>query len=449
MTKGNIAMVKNVFIRTTLCLLVIIACLCHGSVQAQLPDNNQRKVKVGKENPFVKLPEKKKEVLIPREISIASGIGAEQAPEMFVEVATLNSLDAASFKDAIENLSSEYGKISVDEKSNSLIICDTKERLEKIFAQIHSSDQAAAQQIAAQNQPVLKLLAESVTPKFIDAKNLKGAIEKMCSEYGSISTIEKTNSLIVCDTQKNLEMILAEIKKIDKPTPGLLVETVTLKFLKASNLKKAIDSMSSYYGSIATDDATNSLIICDVNDKLKEILAEIEKADRTPEQIMIEVVILDVQLEDDTEIGVDWDRLLGTQSDFDLSQDLTTLATGATFSVIKSDISGTLKALQEKRNVEILASPRVLVLSGQEASIETIEEIPYDEVITSTETGTETGTGLTNVEFKEIGITLNVKATVIDRNRIMMTIEPKQSIDAGIASTASSSSVPKVDRRSA
>ena len=240
---------------------------------------------------------------------------------------------------------------------------------------------------------------------------------------------------------------ISDIASIEN-TPELFVRTVTLKFLEAKNLKKAIDSMSSQYGSIATDTATNSLIVCDTKDKLEEIIAEIKKADRTPEQIMIEVVILDVQLQDDTEIGIDWERLLGTQSDFSLSQDLTSLTTGVAFKVIKSDISGTLRALQEKRSVEILASPRVLVVSGHEAYIKTTEEIPYDEIITSTETG-DIGKGLTNVEFKEVGIILKVKATVTDKNRIMMTIEAEQSIDAGTASTLSSSDVPKVDTRSA
>jgi type II secretory pathway component GspD/PulD (secretin) len=195
---------------------------------------------------------------------------------------------------------------------------------------------------------------------------------------------------------------ISDISSIEY-TPELFVETVTLKFLEAKNLKKAIDSMSSQYGSIATDSTTNSLIICDAMEKLEQIITEIKKADQTPEQIMIEVVILDVQLQDDTEIGVDWEELLGTQADFSLSQDLTSLTTGVTFKAVKKDISGTLRALQEKRSVEILASPRVLVLSGHEAYIKTIEEIPYDEVITSTETG-ETASGLTNVEFKEIGI---------------------------------------------
>ena len=441
-------MVKNIYIKTILYLLLIIMYLYTGSTRAQSFDDNQNKIKVGKKNPFAKLPKKKAEAQSSQKISVISD--RDGVPELFVKAVTLSSLNAKSLKTAIGNLLSGYGIISVDEKSNSLIICDTKERLETILAQIHDIDKTATpiQQTTIQKEVASELVAESITPKFLNVKDLKAAIANMCSEQGSISIIEKSNSLVICDTRKNLEMILAEIKKIDKPTPGLLVETVTLKFLKAKNLKKAIDSMSSQYGSIATDDSTNSLIICDTRDKLEKILVEIRKADRTPEQIMIEVVILDVQLQDDTEIGVNWDSVFGSSADEQYTQALTTLATGATFSIVKTDISATLKALQEKRNVEILASPRVLVVSGHEAYIKTIEEIPYDEVITSTETGT-TATGLTNVEFKEVGITLKVKATITDQNRIMMTIEPEQSIDAGTASTFSSSEVPKVDTRSA
>lgn len=435
-------MIKNVYIRVIFYSLLAIVCLYNGSAWAQ-SDGMQHKIKIGKENPFTELPKKNKESLISPQISGFSD--EEDIPELFVKAVTLKSLNVKSLKTAIENLLSKYGRISVDEETNSLIICDTEKRLERILAQIRNADEAAIpQQVATpkETETIPELVAESITPKFLDAKDLKAAIEKMCSQYGSISTIEKSNSLIICDTQKNLEMILAEIRKIDKPTPGLLVETVTLKFLEAKNLKKAIDSMSSQYGSIATNDSTNSLVICDTKDKLEEILAEIRKADQTPEQIMIEVVIVDVQLEDDTEIGVNWDRIFESKRDWSYSQTLipTTLTTGAKFSVIKSDISSTIRALQETRNVEILASPRVLVVSGQKAFIKTIEEIPYEEITDTSEGGAN---ALTSTEFKEVGITLDVKATLTDQQKILITIKPEQSVKTG----ESVGDVPIVDTR--
>ena len=46
-------------------------------------------------------------------------------------------------------------------------------------------------------------------------------------------------------------------------------------------------------------------------------------------------------------------------------------------------ISGTIRnvvhLIQQKRNAEVIASPRVMMVSGQTASIESVEEIAYNE----------------------------------------------------------------------
>jgi len=243
----------------------------------------------------------------------------------------------------------------------------------------------------------------------------------------------------------------------------LYVKTVTLKFLQAKSLKMAIDGMSSSYGSIAIDDATNSLIVCDTKENVERIIAEIKAADTSPEQIMIEVVIIDVQLKDDTEIGVDWDLLSAERYDVGYRQGMvypdrltmeaedatsiadasafTTLGLGGEFSLISGTIRTVVNLLQLKRNIEILASPRVLVLSGKEAEIKTVEEIPYQE-----QTDTSAGGSLTSTEFKEVGVTLKVKATMTDDGKILMEVlQAKQSVDTGV----SISDVPVVDTREA
>ena len=246
---------------------------------------------------------------------------------------------------------------------------------------------------------------------------------------------------------------VSETTGIEEYTPELFVETITLKFLDAKNLKLAIASMSSEYGSISIDGKSNSLIICDIKENLERILTQIRKADKTPEQIMVEVVILDVQLEDDTEIGVDWDRLFKPERDEwyyqDLIPDTSKLYTGygGFFRVIKRDIIGTVHALQEIRNVEILASPRILVASGQEAFIETIEEIPYIE-LSQTSGGGAGEQAISSTKFKEAGVTLKVKATVTDDQKILMTIEPEQSVNTGVAGVGETT-VPIVDKRKA
>jgi len=238
--------------------------------------------------------------------------------------------------------------------------------------------------------------------------------------------------------------------------PDLFIETVMLKFLKAANLERVVSNLTSSYGVVAVDTETNSLIVSDARDNLERIVAEIRKADQTPKQILVEVVIVDVQLNDTTEIGVNWGDYNFARDDtkHTFSQNLisSTLSPGSalagTFTLVQSGLNVTIKALQATRDVEILASPRVLVVSGQEAMIKTTEEIPYVELSESTAGTSGTGYGITSTQFKEAGITLTVKATLTDEQKILLAIDAQQSINAGI-DTSLGTSVPIVDKRDA
>ena len=232
------------------------------------------------------------------------------------------------------------------------------------------------------------------------------------------------------------------------PVPDLFVETVMLKFLKASNLEKAIKMMSSDYGNITTDSETNTLIICDTEEKLEKIVAQVRKADRTPRQILIEVVIIDVQLDDDTEIGFDWEHQYSPVHSTNFIQTLAGVSassSGAAFNLIEQGIGVTVQALQTTSDVEILATPRVLVVSGQEAFIQAVDEIPYTEI---TDTSTGGDSAMTSTEFKEAGITLTVKAILTDEDQILLGIDAQQSINAGINSSLGIN-VPVVNKRNA
>jgi type II secretory pathway component GspD/PulD (secretin) len=242
--------------------------------------------------------------------------------------------------------------------------------------------------------------------------------------------------------------------------PELFVQTVMLKFLDAKSLKQAIDNMSSGYGAIAINEKNNSLIVCDTKEQLEKILSEIKKADKTPRQITVEVVIVDVQLSDDTEIGVNWDFLSDKRKDEIFRQNFTTrlgstienlanignatafntTGLGSDFSVINGDIRHVVSLLQQKKDVEILASPRVMVVSGKTASIAAVRELPYNEI-----TDTSGGGSMSSTEFKKVGVTLDVTATLTDDNLIFLNVSSEQNVVVGESLT----DVPIIDTRNA
>ena len=248
----------------------------------------------------------------------------------------------------------------------------------------------------------------------------------------------------------------------DIEKPELFMHTVMLKFLDAKSLQQAVEKMCSEFGTVAINQKSNSLIICDTKEHLVSILSEIEKADRTPQQIMIEVVIVDVQLRDENEIGVNWDLLSDRNYDYIYRQNFTnrlgstvsnadtignatafnTTGIGGNFSVISGTIRNVVSMRQNKRDVEILASPRAMMVSGESANIKAVEEIPYSEV---SDTAAGGAGAITSTKFKEVGVNLQVSATVTDGNNIFLTVDTEQNV----MTSQSSTGVPKVDTRKA
>ena len=259
-----------------------------------------------------------------------------------------------------------------------------------------------------------------------------------------------------------LESLLGDPSDIEEEMPPLYMQTVMLKFLDAKSLVEAIRKMSSEYGNITYNQKNNSMIICDTKERLEWIVAEIEKADKTPQQIMVEVVIADVQLNDETEIGINWDLMSDKNYDLGYRQNFTdrlgstienaentgdatafnTTGLGGDLSIISGTIRNVLAMLQQKRTVEILASPRAMMVSGQSASIKAVEEIPYNEV---SDTAAGGAGAITSTKFKDVGVTLQVSGNITDDNKIFLTIEAIQNARTG----ASGTGVPIVDTREA
>lgn len=300
------------------------------------------------------------------------------------------------------------------------------------------------------------------------------------SESNSTAEVGRDNPFeSFIGNEKPAAQKISQTSQLVEEKPELFVETVTLKFLGAGNLKPALAGMSSKNGSVSIDDKSNSLIVCDTKENLEKILAQVRKVDRKPEQVMIEVVLLDVQLNNDTEIGVDWDMLTtkyntkldsSKQIGTSFRQNLITssriasvdgtdagnianatafnsiIGTGSDFALLFGDIRTVIHVLQAKNNVEIIASPRVMVVSGKNASIEAVEEIPYQELTQST-SGGGAGSAITSTQFKNVGVTLNVGATLTEDKFILLNVQADQKVRTSTSSSAGTGGVPIVDAR--
>ena len=212
--------------------------------------------------------------------------------ERRIETVDLRYLDAQTAYEAVLPFASQPEAITVVRSTNSLFVCDSESRVNRILMELERLDVQAA-----------GFMMEMIPLKYIDAETVSKALIPLCSSNGAVTPSTRNNAVIVSDFQKNIDMIREKIKAMDVPAGTLQMQTLNLKFLKAENLEPLVQQMLGESGSVSVNSETNSIMICATSERLKQIVEEIKEADRTPEQILVEVVLMDVSLDDATEIG--------------------------------------------------------------------------------------------------------------------------------------------------
>ncbi|MGK0440277.1 MAG: general secretion pathway protein D [Pseudohongiellaceae bacterium] len=212
---------------------------------------------------------------------------------------------------------------------------------------------------------------------------------------------------------------------------------------------------ASVQGDFVVDQARNMLLYRGKAERWQEIMPLIQDLDKAPMQVMVEVVVAEVRLNESMEFGIEWTLNNRNDSEGSLSalfgSSSGTLGGGGLSWTSLSSSGSTrmaLNALAGDDNVSILQTPRILVRSGESASVTVGEKIP---VVTSgrAEDLVDDGdTAITQqVEYRDVGISLSVQPTVYSDGRIDMVISQDVSSTAGqtltpiIANTSLSTSL--------
>ncbi len=158
---------------------------------------------------------------------------------------------------------------------------------------------------------------------------------------------------------------------------------------------------------------------------LERIAQYVCQIDQPPRQVMIEANILQVDLDETCKNGINFDALAsfsGNTINFKTLGFANPASTSAFFlEVDGSALDGLVELLQTTSDAKTLASPRLLVVSGQQARIQIGEQLGY-RVTTTTQTST-----LESVEFLNVGVVLSVTPRITRDGRVLMEIKPKVS----------------------
>lgn len=215
---------------------------------------------------------------------------------------------------------------------------------------------------------------------------------------------------------------------------GLQLQVFELNYIAAIDAEKVITGLLSPGGRVFAQASTNKnprqsgerLIVEDFPDRIQRIAEYIQHVDIPPRQVLIEAQVLQVNLSEDERHGVNLDQLfrLGDGRVVVEAAGMATTATGVpTFKlgVESTDLNAVIEFLKSKSNVRTLATPKLLVITGQEGKIQVGSKLGYT-TLQQNQTST-----IQNVEFLELGVILTVEPIVTQDGQVLMKVQPQVS----------------------
>lgn len=181
--------------------------------------------------------------------------------------------------------------------------------------------------------------------------------------------------------------------------------------------------------SIVADEATNSLLIRANPQDYRQLLATISQLDAVPLQVMINAVIAQVTLTDETRFGVDWSRVAenavtnnistNTSTSFVPNGGLSGLLFTKSFVDGAARVEATLEAIASNNEVNLLARPSLTVVNNMEGEIKIGSVVPVRSGSTTTQSGDNI---ISSIQYRDTGIVLTITPRINNDGVVNMTI---------------------------
>ena len=206
-------------------------------------------------------------------------------------------------------------------------------------------------------------------------------------------------------------------------------------------------SLRALLASANVDRQTNRIIFAGSEADFTRLRHALDALDRGGGQIMVEAVIMQVQLNDQLQYGVQYAlnnaHIFGTPISLTDTTGLATAA-GLVFNLGQTSSQVIVSALDSVTNVSVISSPKILTVSGETARFHFGSSVP---VLASTLTTSQgNGAAIANqIEYRDTGVSLLVTPSAIDNVTADLSIQ--QVLSDLSSTTVSGVSSPVFDDR--
>ncbi len=313
--------------------------------------------------------------------------------------------------------------------------------------------------------------------KYVDARNMAKDLAAIAQsmggkaggdgEFNFVPFSDTNKMLLVTRVPELLPKIDLWIKNVDVPPSELEEETKVyvykVQHQKAETIvpvltqiytekmaaqpkplgKKQLEAMK-----IVADAKTNTIVVKALPSDYRGIKAIIEAIDATPQQVFIEVLILEVDLDTNWDYGAQWALNMGSiklKGLTDAQSGKVSTTAGTPFlKFTKGNFEILMDILATNSKTKILSAPHILVRDEQPANIQVGSEVP---ILSSS--GQQTGTTVTfqQVQYRDTGIILTVTPHIGENDYV--TLEIKQEVSNAETTTTGVSDSPTFSTRKA
>lgn len=237
---------------------------------------------------------------------------------------------------------------------------------------------------------------------------------------------------------------IADEEKQQEDTAPLVRKNFQIHHAKADELVKVLESMKSGRGRITVVERTNSIIVYDTDSKIEQMENALTELDVETLQIMITAKLVVVNSQRARELGVDWTATMGNGTvltpgtasaangtaanatragavvqsfpNNGVSPAVSGASTAITTSLLDNHLQLAISNLMGDASTEVLASPQVSTLDNTEAQVFMGDKVSIRVIDDSGESSTQ---------LVETGIKLTVTPHVSGDNRILLDLHPE------------------------
>ncbi|MFM7275064.1 MAG: secretin N-terminal domain-containing protein, partial [Gammaproteobacteria bacterium] len=423
---------------------------------------------------------------------IRRGAALPETPDPLRPVFQLVELQAVRNTDVAGWLGTIMGgrvTIAEDPGRNALILTGTAENVAAALEAIRALDQPVMRGRSSLRISPVYLAAEELSRRLVEVLSAEGyavAPPSAGIQSGGIRypvmfvPIPASNALLVfTQSDQVLAHVQEWVSRLDRPSeqgPGKGYVTYTAQYVSAGKLAQTLGQIlaggsertgtgtgtlqdgqsgmqgqtgqsrgfgsdtgtgaeTGNYGGVVVDQATNTLIFRTTAEDYSYISGLLRTLDRPAPSALIEVTVAELQLTDDTQMGLEWllTESLGGNKVRGGTLGGLSLGSGG-LKVARLDSAGdtrlVLNALASNNRATILSSPRIMARNAEEATIQVGQEVPIITSQQSTLSGAVAGgdTGvLQSVDYRETGVILRVKPTIHPGNRVDLQVSQEVS----------------------